>query len=490
MNTYCETAVPLLKRISEMTKILVINKDEHFIDFISEKAKGENGIVAGCLTLQEGVRKALSDRFDVVLLNTSTPNGNWEHALERILDTPSAPEVIVTTVSFDPDEAAHAFGNGAWDYVEKTFRRDDIISHINRALQYRSGKTIGRPADSLKPETLREIVGQSSRMRLCLDLLAQASEGETPVLVTGETGTGTEAFALAIHRNSRRSDKNFVVVDCAALPETLVESTLFGHEKGAFTGADRAQEGLVSQADGGTLFLDEVGELPLSVQRVFLRFLQEHSFRRVGGQAEIQSDFRLIAATNRDLKEAVKLGRFREDLYFRLSSFTIDLPPLRERKEDIRSLVVYYMNELVKHYGVQEKRFAPEFFDVLMRYDWPGNVRELFNTLERILVVAQHDPLIYPMHLPASIRTSSSEAQAADVTPVPTDSPSVPPPFKVFRDNAVWELELDYFRNLLEETNGNIQETCRISGLSRSRLYSILKKHHISRYSLVMLRGD
>ncbi len=467
-----------------MAKILVINKDEHFIEFVSEKAREEECAVTGCLNLQEGVRKALTDTFDVVLLSTSTPNGSWEHALERILDTPSSPEVIVTTVSFDPAEAAHAFGSGAWDYVEKSFSRDDIMSYINRALQYRSGKMIERPADSLKPETLGEIVGQSPRMRSALDLLAQASNGETPVLVTGETGTGKEAFAWAIHENSRRAGKNFVVVDCAALPETLVESTLFGHEKGAFTGADRAQEGLVSQANGGTLFLDEVGELPLSVQRVFLRFLQEHSFRKVGGQAEIQSDFRLIAATNRDLREAVKLGLFREDLYFRLSSFTIALPPLRERKEDIRSLVEYYMNELVKHYDVQEKQFAPEFFDVLMRYDWPGNVRELFNTLERILVVAHHDPTIYPMHLPPSIRTSSSKAQAADSAAVTAtaDSPDILPPFKAFRDNAVYELEQGYFRNLLAVTNGNVQETCRVSGLSRSRLYSILKKHHITRY--------
>jgi two-component system NtrC family response regulator len=469
-----------------MARILVINKDERFIDFISEKAREAGYSVIGSFTLQDGIRKAFSDTFDVVLLSTSIPDVNWEHALERILDTPSAPEVIVTTDTFDPAQAAHAFGNGAWDYVEKSFSRDDIISHINRTLQYRSKKLVGRPSDSLRPETFLEIVGQSPRMRLCLDLLAQASRSDTAVLITGETGTGKEIFAWAIHANSLRGKNNFVVVDCAALPETLVESTLFGHEKGAFTGADRAQEGLVNQADGGTLFLDEVGELPLAVQRVFLRFLQEHSFRSVGGQAEIQSDFRLIAATNRDLKNAVRLGLFREDLYFRLSSFTIDLPALRERKEDIRSLVEYYMNELVSHHGARKKEFSPEFFDVLMRYDWPGNVRELFNTIERVLMVAQDDPVVYPMHLPPYIRIESSQPQVSDnedegrPSNPATATRDIPGPFKVFRENIVSEVEGDYFRNLLSVTGGDIKEICRISGLSRSRIYSILKKHRIS----------
>ncbi len=469
-----------------MAQILVINKDERFVDFVSEKAREEEHVVIGSFTVQDGMRRASSDTFDVVLLSTGTPDAHWERALEKILDTPSSPEVIVTTVTFDPAQAARAFAKGAWDYVEESFSRDDIISHINRALQYRSRKMARRPLDSLKPETFQEIVGQSPRMRSCLDLLAQASQSDTAVLIAGETGTGKEIFAWAIHANSRRGDSNFVVVDCAALPGTLVESTLFGHEKGSFTGADRAQEGLVNQADGGTLFLDEVGELPLSIQRIFLRFLQEHSFRSVGGQTEIKSDFRLIAATNRDLKEAVAAGLFREDLYFRLSSFMIDLPALRERKEDIRSLVEYYMNELVSHHGAQKKEFSPDLFDVLMRYDWPGNVRELFNTIERVLMVAQSDPVIYPMHLPPNIRTSSSKARAAvgaaagPTTGPRVDTPDVPSSFKSYRDNGVSELEQGYFRNLLTLTNGNIQEACRISGLSRSRLYSILKKHHIS----------
>jgi two-component system NtrC family response regulator len=469
-----------------MARILVINKNERFRALVSEEARKEQHSVTGSPTLQEGVRRARSGAFDVVFLSTSVPAEDWKTALESILNTPSAPEVIVTTVSFDPTQAARAFGNGAWDYIEKSFCDRDIMSHVNRALAHRSRKTHLRPSASLKPETLQEIVGQSPRMRLSLDLLAQAAKTDTTVLITGETGTGKEVFAGAIHANSRRAEKNFVVVDCAAMPETLVESTLFGHEKGAFTGADRAQKGLVYQADGGTLFLDEVGELPLAVQRVFLRFLQEHSFRSVGGHAEIHSNFRLIAATNRDLKEAVRLHLFREDLYFRLSSFIIDLPALRERKEDIRSLVEYYMGQLLSYRGVEKKEFSPEFFDVLMRYDWPGNVRELFNTLERVLVVAHDDPVIYPMHLPPSIRIETSKGRDDEddcvdgVTRTDAEPPAAFPPFKEMRDNAVFDLESSYFKSLFSLTDGNIQEICRISGLSRSRLYSILKKHRIS----------
>jgi two-component system NtrC family response regulator len=473
-----------------MARILVINKNERFRALVSEEAQKEKHTVTGSPTVQEGVRKARSGAFDVVFLSTSVPTEDWKSALESILDTPSAPEVIVTTVLFDPTQAAQAFGNGAWDYVEKSFCDRDVMSHVKRALEHRARKTSLRPAASLKSETLQGIVGRSPRMRLSLDLLAQAAKSDTTVLITGETGTGKEVFAGAIHANSRRAEKNFVVVDCAALPETLVESTLFGHEKGAFTGADRAQEGLVYQADGGTLFLDEVGELPLGVQRVFLRVLQEHSFRAVGGHTEIHSDFRLIAATNRDLKEAVRLHLFREDLYFRLSPFMIDLPALRERKEDIRSLVEYYMGQLLSYGGVEKKEFSPEFFEVLMRYDWPGNVRELFNTLERVLVVAHDDPVIYPMHLPPSIRIETSESRGNDgdcddgATRVVTNRSAAFPPFKVLRDNAVFDLESSYFKNLLSLTDGNIQEICRISGLSRSRLYSILKKHRISHSDL------
>ncbi len=203
------------------------------------------------------------------------------------------------------------------------------------------------------------------------------------VLLTGETGTGKEVFARAIHENSARAEHNFVVVDCTALPATLVESVLFGHEKGAFTGADRAQAGLIKQAHSGTLFLDEIGELPLAVQKAFLRVLQEHRFRPVGAKREVESNFRLIAATNRNLEKMVQDGTFRSDLLFRVRTLTVELPPLSARKEDIKELAMYHMARVCERYQIGTKGFSPEFFDALMAYEWPGNVRELVNAMER-----------------------------------------------------------------------------------------------------------
>jgi two-component system NtrC family response regulator len=469
-----------------MAKVLIIDRDESFAEIILLKAKETGHAAVYSQSLQDGLRKAFSDPFDVVFLSTRIADGSWMHALKRLVQTPSLPEVVITTESVDPDEASYAFNNGAWDYIEKSYAINAIFLHIVRAVQYRSKKVLRRPSTSLNPQTVRKIVGQSPQVQSCLDLIAQASNSDAPILINGETGTGKEVFAWAIHSNSRRAGKNFVVVDCAALPETLIESTLFGHEKGAFTGADRSQEGLVHQADGGTLFLDEIGELPPAVQGTFLRFLQERTFRSVGGQAEIKSDFRIIAATNSDLKEAVKLKLFREDLYYRLSTFTIEVPPLRERKEDIKDLVEYYMNELITYGGVEPKEFSSEFFDILMKYDWPGNVRELFNSIERIIMVAGNEPIIYPMHLPPYIRIGISQTRSGDVAVsqikslANIDSPGSLPKFKAFHENTMSAIEQDYFKKLMSLTGGNIKQACQLSGLSRSRLYSLLKKHHIS----------
>jgi len=248
------------------------------------------------------------------------------------------------------------------------------------------------------------IVGEGPKMSACMDALARAASSDANVLITGETGTGKELFAWAIHRNSARAARNFVVVDCAALPETLVESTLFGHLRGAFTGADKPRDGLVKQADGGTLFLDEIGELSISVQKAFLRVLQERRFRPVGGGQEVASDFRLIAATNRDLEAMAASGKFREDLLFRIRTLVLELPPLRDFKENIRNLVLHYMVKLCEQYGVPMKSFSPEFLAALTAYGWPGNVRELIQALEKAVVSAGDEPMRFPNHLPEYIR--------------------------------------------------------------------------------------
>jgi two-component system NtrC family response regulator len=275
-----------------------------------------------------------------------------------------------------------------------------------------------------------------------------------------------------------------VVVDCAALPETLIESLLFGHEKGAFTGAEQAREGLVRQAHGGTLFLDEVGELPLAMQRAFLRVLQERRFRPVGSQRETESDFRLVAATNRNLDAMVREGKFREDLLFRLRSFVIELPPLRERPEDIRDLARTFLDKLCERYGFAAKGFSPEFLRTLGVYPWPGNVREFINAMERTVTAAQFEPVLFPQHLPTHIRIQVAQAQVnhEQPAPVPGDgtAPSLPT-LHEFRETIYAQAEKQYLSDLLSLSGNNVNEACRIAGLSTSRLYALLKTHELSR---------
>ena len=277
-----------------------------------------------------------------------------------------------------------------------------------------------------------------------------------------------------------------MVVDCAALPETLVESILFGHEKGAYTGADKSREGLIIQADGGTLFLDDVAELSPSIQSSFLRVLHERRFRPIGRKEEVASNFRLVAASNRNLDELVKRGEFREDLLFRLQAFTLELPPLRDRREDIKDLIRYYVPKLCEDYGIAEKKTSPEFIDVLLRYNWPGNVRELIHALERAISGVPEDPILFPKHLPTQIRVGVARASVGEGTEdekTPKAKGQVAralPKIQKLRENAIAEAEQQYLKDLISMTEGNMVEACRISGLSRSPLYALFKKYRLS----------
>jgi two-component system, NtrC family, response regulator len=461
--------------------VLIIDDDRLVSETIANMVQ-RMGHQATCVfNLKNGLEKTSSDVIDVVFLDVRLPDGNGLDVLPQIQAAPSSPEVIIMTGYGDPDGAELAIRHGAWDYIQKPSTVDAMTLPLVRALQYRQEKKPGQASKTLKRQG---IVGNSPRMKACLDLLAQVAPSDATVLISGETGTGKELFARAIHENSPRSRKNFVIVDCAALPETLVESILFGHEKGAYTGADRAEEGLVLAADGGTLFLDEVGELPLSMQRSFLRVLQERRFRPVGGKQEVASNFRLIAASNRDLDEAVGREKFRADLLFRLQTFTIELPPLRERLEDIKETAAYYMNVLTGHHGMEPKEFSPEFLNALVDYPWPGNVRELINALERALVNATHDRILFPKHLPVNIRVQiARSAMIEKETTSKSESASAVtafPPIKESRDKALAEAEEKYLKELMALTKGNIREACSISGLSRSRLYLLLKRYSIS----------
>lgn len=464
-----------------MAKVLIIDDDEMIVDVLSRMVRHMGHEAVSALTLAEGLAKASSEPIDVVFLDVWMPDGNGLDMLPVIRETPSLPEVIIITGAGEAGGAELAIKSGAWDYIQKgAGTLESMMLPLKRALAYRKEKAAKQP-----PKVLNRtgIIGESRLIRGCLEIVSQAAGSEANVLITGETGTGKEIFARAIHENSPRAGKSLVVVDCTALPGSLVEGLLFGHEKGAFTGAEKAQEGLIAQADGGTLFLDEIGELPVLTQKAFLRVLQERRFRPLGGQKEIGSDFRLVAATNRNLDKMVQDGLFRQDLMYRLKAFTINLPPLRKRPGDIRELAVNHMSRLCRRLNTGIKGFSPEFLEALMAYDWPGNVRELINTLTRALAAAQYEPTLFSKHLPPDIRIQvarrSFQKSAPDAgEPAEASRPSFPK-WKDEREAALEKLENRYLNELISHTGGDINLACELSGLKRSRLYQLLKKHDI-----------
>lgn len=461
-------------------KILIIDDDQILTDMLGDLIRRMGHDVQVVHTLEEGLDCVSRSSFDAVYLDVRMPDGSGLDVISRIKQSASSPEVIIITASGDPQGVEKAIKSGAWDYIEKPSSIRAMTLPLARALQYREAKKMKKkPVDELNKEG---IVGSSPQIRVCLDQVAEAACSDASILITGETGTGKELFALAIHHNSARKNRNFVVVDCAALSDNLVESMLFGYVKGAYTGADRSRDGLIIQADGGTLFLDEIGELPLPVQKSFLRVLQEHRFRPLGSKYEMTSDFRLVAATNKDLDQMVRNGQFRSDLLFRLRTFTIELPPLRNREGDIEELARYHLERLCMRYGTVPKQFSPELISSLNLYDWPGNVRELLNTLEKMFASARGEPVFFSKHLPTQIRIKIAQALIGRESPGGYNIPEYEPDFpklQQFRDSAIEKAEKQYLSDLLAHTGKDVKSVCRISGLSRSRLYELLRKYDL-----------
>ncbi len=467
-----------------MSRILIIDDEDIMCATLSKLVKRAGHTAASANNCAEGLAAATAEDFDVVFLDVRLPDGNGLDLLPKIEATASEPEVIIMTGFGDPNGAELAIKCGAWDYIEKTSSSKEITLSLERALQYRLEKTAVAENHKISALKRDRIIGTSPQLNACLDQVAQAAGSDVNVFITGETGTGKELFARAVHENSLRARNDFIVVDCTALPETLVESLLFGHEKGSFTGAEKARDGLVRQAHHGTLFLDEVGELPLSLQKSFLRVLQERRFRPLGSNREVESDFRLVAATNRDLDQMVRDGQFREDLLYRLRSYLIELPPLRERLEDISVLTRFHVDHFCDRYGLAPKGFSPEFLDMLKAYPWPGNVRELVHTLERTLSAARLDPTLFPKHLPTHLRIQVTRA-SVDHESVPAAGgrllPQNLPSLQDYRESVYNEAEQQYLQDLMAQADHQVTEACRLSGLSQSRLYALLKKHGLSR---------
>lgn len=472
-----------------MADVLIIDDDPSLCRILAKLLTREgNHAVTLAHTLADGLQTARSHPMDLVFLDVRMPDGYGLDAVSALRETPSAPEVVVITGYGDQSDAEQAIRHGAWDYLPKPFSREAIVSLLDRTLTYRSVRR-DRPSEcgNLRIDGL---VGISDAHRGCLEFIARAARSNAPALVTGETGTGKELIARNIHTNSRRSGRNFVVVDCAALPENLVESALFGHVRGAFTGADQDREGLVRQANGGTLFLDEVGELPPAMQKSFLRVLQEHRFRPVGGRTELSSDFRLLAATHRDLEGMVAANHFRQDLLYRLRALALELPPLRDRRTDIPPLTDHFIGLIQERYGAAAKEVSSDFRDALSAYDWPGNIRELINTLEGVFADTPGERTLFARHLPERIRIQKARSgveprpSPAAAPPAPSESPAESadfPTLREFRESLLSQAEAQYLQDLMALTRGSIQEACRIAGLSRTTLYQLLKKRGVSR---------
>ncbi|MGE4193002.1 MAG: sigma-54-dependent transcriptional regulator [Pseudodesulfovibrio sp.] len=479
-----------------MADILIIDDDLEVCETMESLITRLTHSCASAHTLDAGHRMIREGNYDVIFLDVRLPDGNGLDILPDIMALPDPPEVIILTGKGDPDGAELAIRGGVWDYLLKPSSIREISLTLGRALKYHEEKR-GRDAD--RNLDLNGVVGESPIIKVSFNLLSQAARSDSNVLITGETGTGKELFASTIHANSKRKEAKFVVVDCAGLTESLLESTLYGHRKGAFTGAQADRIGLVKLADGGTLFLDEVGEMPLSMQKAFLRVLQERTFRPVGDTREQTSNFRLVAATNRDLEEMVEKGTFRSDLLYRLKTMHIHLPPLKDRPEDIRPLCIYRVHQLCRQYGMPPKSFGSDFHPALENYDWPGNVRELFNILERAVVTAGNEKTLYAMHLPRELRVQVAKAQIERMTggarqPEPEAAPIPEPVRKIGQDifEDIFEQELPtlrdfkstaekvYLGELIRQCDGDLPRILEVSKLSRSHFYSLLKKYGLT----------
>ncbi len=426
----------------------------------------------------------------LVITDLMMPDVDGMQVLQRSVELyPEVPVLLVTAFA-TVQTAVDAIRCGAYDYVPKPFTHQQLLVVVDRALAQARLQQENR---MLMRELTGEqdnlgIVGESGPMRRVIEMVRRVAPTDLGVLITGESGTGKEVVARALHRASTRRAKAFVPVDCGAIPNNLMESELFGHERGAFTGASSARAGLVQAADGGTFFLDEVGELDAGVQVKLLRLLQEGEYRRVGGNKLLSADLRVVAATNRDLEQAVRDGRFREDLYHRLNVVRVTLPPLRDRAEDISILLDHFVGRLSKQSGRGELRFAPEVRDLLEAHTWPGNVRELLNCCRYVVGLAE-GPTVWVDDLPQFLRrdlpATVSRSATAPSGPAAHGAPGGPAvrhdlPYKQAKRAWLEHFEKQYIIQLLEAHDGNISQAARTAGIDRKSIQRLMKRNDLS----------
>ena len=403
--------------------------------------------------------------FSLMLLDLHLPDMNGLDLLAKLQESDDRPLVVIMTAYPEVRTAVAALKAGAYDYINKPFDLEDLRELIRRALEtHRMRRELAWRRAQADTSAIEGLIGSSAPFRAMLDMTARiASAGKVPVLIRGESGTGKEQVAQAIHCRSPRADGPWVTLNCSALPEGLLESELFGHERGAFTDAKQLKRGLLELADGGTLFLDEIGDLSLTLQPKLLRVLETQTFRRLGGDKEIRADLRFVAATHRDLPAMVQAGRFREDLYYRLNVGAIDLPPLRERQEDILPLARHFLEKIAPTIGVESPGFDVAVEPLLRAYRWPGNVRELRNIVERAAILSRGEPIL-AQHLPKEIAGDAPSPRSSDASVIATTTV-----------RPLAEVEAAYIRHALQLCQGNKTQAAELLGITRLTLRNKLR---------------
>ncbi len=451
-------------------RILIIDDEETLSYFLRESLE-ENGYQAVVAhTAREGLEVVTRQQIDLVLLDLKLPDGDGLNVLYEIKKADSDLPVIVLTGHAAVESAVQAMKLGAYDYLEKPINLAELSLTASKSLE---SQAMRREIQRLRSQQNRDhefIVGESKQMKDIMRLIERVAPSKASVLIQGESGTGKEVVAEAIHRMSPRAMKGFVPINCAAIPDTLMETELFGYEAGAFTDARRQKRGLIEMADGGTLFLDEISTLKPELQAKLLRILETGSVRRVGAMKDMHVDLRVIAATNQDLRELIHERAFREDLYYRLSVVVIDIPPLRERIEDIEKFAAAFIAHFNRTRATNVKSISEDALRLMRQYEWPGNVRELRNVIERAMILCSSD-VINVGDLPAEIvRKEPSMAFASNLVPIPPISSGVD------MKATIAHIEKQMIREALARTEGNKSQAARLLGISRDVLnYSIQK---------------
>ncbi|NWF56836.1 MAG: sigma-54-dependent Fis family transcriptional regulator [Syntrophaceae bacterium] len=441
--------------------VLVVDDDPALLELLRMRLESAQYRVTTAQNEAEAIAAVKGQTFDLSILDLRLGRGDGISLMEEIHSLNPELPIIILTAHGTIESAVEAMRKGAYSYLTKPFESRDLFFQIEKALENR------RLTSEVKrlQELLREkydfahIVAKSEKMQAVLEMVSRIAKIDSTVYIRGESGTGKELIARAVHLASDRKNKAFVAINCAALPESLLESQLFGHEKGAFTGAVRSTKGLFTQAHEGTIFLDEIGDMPLSIQAKLLRVLQERQFYPLGSEEPVEVDVRVIVATQRDLAEQVKQGLFREDLFYRIHVIPVHLPPLRERKEDIPPLVEHFLKKFSGQMKKEVKGLNPGVLQKLMLHDWPGNVRELENAVEYAVAMTRQDFIGEDLFFQAK----------------PAEKSDSPKSFKEAKE----AFEKDYLRNLLGLCQGNVSQAAKMAGKYRADFYDLLRKHNL-----------